>query len=163
MEYLWAGWRSAYVKGVDAVPADECVFCRMPEHDDEAAFILDRGEHAYSVLNLYPYTTGHLIVVPYRHTADLDDLRPEESADVWSLLGRGVTACRAALEPQGFNLGANLGRIAGAGIPDHVHFHVVPRWAGDTNFMSTVGHTRVLPEDLPTTWRAIRAALAGAG
>jgi ATP adenylyltransferase len=145
------------------VPADDCVFCRMPELGDEDAFILERRQHAYSVLNLYPYTTGHLIVVPYRHTSDMEDLRPEESADLWALLTSGVAACRSALEPQGFNLGANLGRVAGAGIPDHIHFHVVPRWAGDTNFMSTVGHTRVLPEDLPTTWQAMRAALGPMG
>lgn len=160
MEHLWAGWRSRYVRSADEWNREGCLFCRLPGEDDRTALILERGVLGYSVLNRFPYTTGHLMVTQYRHVAEPADLTPEEAADLWRLLVRGRQACGAAMSPEGFNLGANLGRIAGAGVPDHLHFHLVPRWAGDTSFMTTVGEARVLPEDLAGTWESLRRALA---
>ena len=160
MEILWAGWRSDYVKGADVQgEGDGCVFCALPDHDDAEALVLERGEHVYSVLNRYPYTTGHLMVMPYRHVGDMGELTDDEKTELWDLLDRARDACEAAMSPSGFNLGANLGRAAGAGIPDHLHLHLVPRWSGDTNFMTSVAGTRVMPEDLETTWANLRRAL----
>jgi ATP adenylyltransferase len=161
MESLWAGWRSTYVRTVDDDPDAPCLFCRLPAEDDEKALILDRGEHAFTVLNRFPYSSGHLMVSQYRHVPDLADLTGDEQADVWRLLVRGRAACEEAMRPHGFNLGANLGRVAGAGIPGHLHLHLVPRWSGDTNFMTSVGETRVQPEDLADTWDRLREALRG--
>lgn len=154
---LWAGWRSDYVRSVDADPRP-CLFCRLPEESDEEALILERGERAFSVMNRFPYSTGHLMVSAYRHVAGLGDLDEAERSEMWSLLDGGRAACARALAPDGFNLGANLGRVAGAGIPDHLHVHLVPRWAGDTNFMTAIAATRVQPEDLATTWTRLREA-----
>jgi ATP adenylyltransferase len=162
MDIIWAGWRAAYVKGADIRDGADCVFCALPGHDDETSLILERGEHVYSVLNRFPYTTGHLMVMPYRHVAGMGDLDDDEKREVWELLDRGRAACEQAMSPDAFNLGANLGRSAGAGIPDHFHVHLVPRWDGDTNFMTSVAGTRVMPEDLPSTWENLRRAL-GAG
>jgi ATP adenylyltransferase len=148
------------VRGVDEVAEGECLFCRLPGASDADGLILERGSFAFSVLNRFPYTTGHLMVSQYRHTAEFSDLDPQEQSDVWRLLSRGIDACRVAMGAQGCNVGVNLGRVAGAGVPGHLHFHVVPRWSGDTNFMTTVGETRVLPEDLTDTWSGLRAALA---
>lgn len=158
MDVLWAGWRSAYV-GSGLEETGECLFCRLPEQSDEEAYLLERGEETFSVLNLYPYTTGHFVVAPYRHVPDPAGLSPEERAELWELVVRGQGACLRALTPHGFNLGANLGRVAGAGVPDHFHFHVVPRWEGDTNFMTTMAETRVIPEALSETWSKLRGAL----
>jgi ATP adenylyltransferase len=162
MDIIWAAWRAAYVKGADVRDGAGCVFCALPEHDDGEALILERGERVYSVLNRFPYTTGHLMVMPYRHVAGMGDLDDDERTEVWELLDRGRAACERAMSPDAFNLGANLGRSAGAGIPDHFHLHLVPRWDGDTNFMTSVAGTRVMPEDLPSTWENLRSALDGA-
>ncbi len=159
MDLLWAGWRSDYVRSVDDEDTGGCLFCRLPELPDAEGLILERGETAFTVLNRYPYTTGHLMVTQYRHVAGLEDLTPAERAEVWELLERGRGALVAAMAPHGFNLGANLGRVSGAGIPDHLHFHLVPRWSGDTNFMTSVGETRVVPEDLGDTWERLRRSL----
>jgi ATP adenylyltransferase len=159
VDVIWAGWRSRYVRSADEWNQSGCLFCRLPQEEDEAALILERGRLAFSVLNRFPYTSGHLMVSQYRHASDLADLTDEEAAEVWRLLARGRRAATAAMRPEGFNLGANLGRIAGAGVPDHLHFHLVPRWAGDTSFLTTVGEARVIPEDLGDTWRALRQAL----
>lgn len=159
MDRLWAGWRSDYVRSVDDEDPEGCLFCRLPEAPDAEGLILERGETAFSVLNRYPYTTGHLMVSQYRHVAGLEDLAPAEREGVWELLERGRRALVEAMAPHGFNMGANLGRVSGAGIPDHLHFHLVPRWSGDTNFMTAVGGTRVLPEDLGDTWERLRRAL----
>jgi ATP adenylyltransferase len=159
MDLLWAGWRSDYVRSVGDDDTGGCLFCRLPEFPDAEGLILERGETAFSVLNRYPYTTGHLMVTQYRHVAGLEDLQPAERAEVWELLERGRRALVAAMAPHGFNLGANLGRVSGAGIPDHLHFHLVPRWSGDTNFMTSVGETRVVPEDLGDTWERLRRSL----
>lgn len=160
MDMLWAGWRSDYVRSVDD-DASPCLFCRLPDGRDEEALILERGALAFSVLNRFPYSTGHLMVSQYRHVAGLGDLRGSEREEIWHLLDRGREACERAMAPNGFNLGANLGRVAGAGVPDHLHVHLVPRWAGDTNFMTTIGQTRVHPEDLLATWGRLREALVG--
>lgn len=159
LEQLWAGWRSSYVKSVDDDTDAPCLFCRLPDEPDEEALILQRASRAYSVLNRYPYTTGHLMVTTYRHLSGVAEVTTEERAEIWSLLIGAEAALTTSMRPQGFNMGANLGRVAGAGIPDHLHFHLVPRWSGDTNFMTTTGGTRVLPESLEETWVNLRRAI----
>jgi ATP adenylyltransferase len=131
-----------------------CVFCTIPE--TEAERVLARGELAYVVLNKFPYNPGHLLVVPLRHVGDLEEATPEENAALQAFLQLAVGAIRRTADPDGFNVGLNLGRTAGAGIPEHLHWHVVPRWSGDTNFMSVVGDTRVLPELLAETYRRLK-------
>jgi ATP adenylyltransferase len=138
-----------YIQAANDDP-EGCIFCSIPTWVEDE-LVLARGTLAYVVLNKYPYNPGHLLVVPYRHTADVEDLTDEENLELQSLLQRSVRALRKEADPNGFNIGMNLGRIAGAGIPDHVHWHVVPRWGGDTNFTTTVGGTRVLPELLAET------------
>jgi ATP adenylyltransferase len=151
MEYIQAN--------KDAVPGG-CVFCDLlaGTDDQEEERILRRDEYAFVTLAKYPYNPGHLLVLPDRHVADLVDLTPAEQAGVTDLLRRSVAALRATSEPHGFNIGLNLGRVAGAGIPDHLHWHVVPRWGGDTNFMPVVGQTRVLPELLAESYTKLRPA-----
>ena len=158
MERLWSPWRARYIaSGVDA-QSDECVFCLLAAHpeDDEKNFVLHRGEHAFVVLNLYPYISGHLMVVPYLHTSEFDSTPKEITDELMDLTKRSQTALREVYAPAGFNMGMNLGHAAGAGIVDHLHLHLLPRWSGDTNFMTTVGESRVLPEDLPTTYSKLR-------
>jgi ATP adenylyltransferase len=151
---LYTPHRMAYIKGQDK-PADEgeevCPFCEIPARPDGEALIVARGELAYAVLNLYPYNSGHLMLVPYRHVADYADLTVPETAEIAGLTQRAVRVLRHASGAHGFNIGINLGTIAGAGIAAHLHQHVVPRWGGDTNFMPVVGHTRVLPALLGQT------------
>lgn len=152
---LWMPHRMAYIKG-EGKPAggdegDGCPFCRIPGLDDAEGLIVARGRLVYSVLNLYPYNAGHLMVVPYRHVADYTDLAADETAELADFTKRAMTALRAASGAQGFNIGMNMGSVAGAGIAAHLHQHVVPRWGGDTNFMPVVGHTRVLPQLLRDT------------
>jgi ATP adenylyltransferase len=131
-----------------------CVFCALldPEPEEGGERVLARDAFAFATLAKYPYNPGHLLVLPVRHTGELEDLTPQENAAIAALLQRSVAALRAASEPHGFNVGLNLGRVAGAGIPEHLHWHVVPRWGGDTNFMPVVGQTRVLPELLAETY-----------
>jgi ATP adenylyltransferase len=157
-ERLWAPWRLQYIKGEKP---DECIFCAKPELADEAALIVRRGERCFVMLNAFPYTSGHVMVAPYAHTADLAGLDPETSAELMSLTQESLRAIEAAYGPDGFNVGANLGSVAGAGIADHVHLHVVPRWKGDTNFMPVVGEVRVLHETLDDTQRTLMEAFAG--
>ena len=164
MDILWAGWRSEYITSPEAQDdGAACLFCYLPELPDDEALIVERGERAFTVLNRYPYTTGHFMVAQYRHLPSPAHLDAGEQAEVWALMSRAMGALDAAMGPHGYNLGANLGRVAGAGVPGHLHLHVVPRWRGDTNFMTAVGGTRVLPEDLEVTWSRIRAALDGSG
>lgn len=165
LERLWAGWRLAYVTGAADEPADDpgdggCVFCRILAADEpaERTYVLWRGERCAALLNAYPYTSGHLMVMPVRHVADLEDLAADEAAELWSAVTDAVRALKAAYRPHGLNLGVNLGRPAGAGVPGHVHVHAVPRWDGDTNFMTAAAETRVLPEALPDTWSRLRSA-----
>ncbi len=161
MDRLWTPWRYQYISGAagEKTADDGCVLCALArdEGSDEQNFVLHRAAHNYVVLNLYPYTSGHLMIVPYRHEAALDALDKEMTDELMDLAKRAQTALREAYRPEGFNLGMNLGRVAGAGVAGHVHLHAMPRWAGDANFMSVVGETRVLPEDLPTTYTKLRA------
>ena len=136
---------------------DGCIFCIAQEKEDSAEnLIAFRGEHAYVILNRYPYTSGHLMVVPLRHEATLEGLDPQTRAEMMELTNRCMTVLRKIYSPQAFNLGANIGEAAGAGVKEHVHIHIVPRWAGDTNFMSAVGETRVLPELLEQTYQRVK-------
>lgn len=165
LEHLWAGWRSSYVEAATAVErgGDEgCVFCRIlgSGAPDEDTHVIWRhaGGGVAALLNAYPYATGHLMVLPVRHAADLGDLRPDESAELWEGVQAAAAALRAAYAPDGLNIGANLGRAAGAGVPGHLHLHVLPRWSGDTNFMTSVANARVLPEPLDVSAAKLRVA-----
>ena len=137
----------------------ECIFCAKPvEQRDAENFILYRGQHGFIILNAYPYNNGHLLVVPYAHVPTLEQLDDATSAELLLLARRSLAALRRAMSPEGYNVGVNIGRAAGAGIADHVHMHVVPRWGGDTNFMPVVGSVRLIPELLETTYRNLIAA-----
>lgn len=159
---LWTPHRLVYIKGQNKPGHDEagedCPFCRAPAGSDEDGLIVARGELVYAVLNLYPYNSGHLLTVPYRHVADYTDLTVPETAELGDFTQRAMRALRAAMGPHGFNIGLNQGNVAGAGIAAHLHQHVVPRWGGDTNFMPVVGQTRVLPQLLSDARAAVAAA-----
>jgi diadenosine tetraphosphate (Ap4A) HIT family hydrolase len=187
LDHLWAGWRSEYVTSVPsavevgALPPDatleaqehhedgffddpqRCVFCRLAASGPPSADngVLWRGEHTFATLNAYPYASGHLMVMPIRHVRSMADLGEEEGIELWSALRAGVAALEAAYGPEGVNLGANLGRAAGAGIPRHLHLHAVPRWVGDTNFMTAVAGVRVLPETLADSWQRLHSVWIG--
>ncbi len=158
MEKLWAPWRMKYVQNTDSCEGG-CVFCLEEGCDDIKCRILQRGKHAFVIMNIYPYNNGHLLIAPYRHTADLAGLTPEEKLEIMELLGLWTKILKKAMSCHGFNVGANLGRIAGAGIADHLHFHIVPRWNGDTNFMPVIGNTKVLPESLEDCYCQLREKL----
>jgi ATP adenylyltransferase len=159
---LWSPWRMAYIRGA-AEAAAGCFLCDLPaqgpEHDQEN-HLLARGRLAFLLLNAYPYNPGHLMVAPYRHLGDYGALTPEELAEIMALVGTAIRALEEDSGPHGFNLGMNLGHVAGAGIADHLHLHLVPRWGGDTNFMPIVGQTKVLPELLDETYRRLRPRFA---
>jgi ATP adenylyltransferase len=157
MERLWAPWRLEYVQNADK--QDDCFFCAAAaSDDDEGQLVVHRGEHAFVLLNKFPYASGHLLVAPYRHGVNFGDLDAEEILEIHRLGAQGLAALAETYGPEGYNLGWNLGRIAGAGIPDHGHLHVVPRWGGDTNFMPVLADVKVIPEHLLET----RACLADA-
>ncbi len=159
MDRLWAPWRMAYLGR--ARPAAGCVFCNaLAGADDRASLVVQRSEHAFLILNSYPYAPGHVMAVLNRHVGALTAARPEELTDAMRLVQRAVTALTAEYRADGFNVGLNQGRVAGAGIEDHLHVHVVPRWGGDANFITVLGDTRVLPEELHQTWARLRGALA---
>ena len=145
---------------MEAESNPNCVFCRIIDsgEPDEDTYVLWRGRTSLAILNAYPYTSGHLMVMPVRHVADLEALDPGEGAELWQTLAAAVVAVKKAYSPEGLNVGANLGRSGGAGLPDHLHLHCLPRWPGDTNFMTTVAEARVLPEALSTTWSRLRQA-----
>jgi len=154
-EYLWSPWRIEYIKG----PHDDsvCIFCEKPAAgDDETSRILARNDGAFVMLNTYPYNPGHLMVAPFRHTGDYESLSPEELLDANRLIQASLRVLRQGEGPHGLNLGMNLARTAGAGIRDHLHWHIVPQWNGDTNYMSIVGETRVLPELLAETYARLK-------
>jgi ATP adenylyltransferase len=160
MDHLWSPWRMQYIQEAKEETSDEvCVFCAVPEREPDR--VLARGSLAYVVLNKFPYNPGHVLIVPYRHTGDVEDLTEDENVELQRLLQRSVRALREGSDPHGFNVGMNLGAIAGAGIPGHLHWHVVPRWSGDTNFMPAVGQTRVLPELLADTAATLRPHFDG--
>ena len=159
-ERLWSPWRMEYIRRGERDQQDGgCVFCDLPAADpsqDEANHLLARGEVCFLLLNAFPYNPGHLMAAPYRHVGDYEELTAGELAEMMALAGRAIRAMREGSGPHGFNLGMNLGEVAGAGIADHLHLHLVPRWGGDTNFMPVVGRTKVLPELLNETYRRLR-------
>ncbi len=155
MDHLYTPWRMSYLQG-DSPSPEGCLFCLKPEEADTEAHIVHRGERCYVIINRFPYNNGHLMVVPYAHVAQLQDLDSATSAELISLMQLSLEVLQEAYEPEGFNVGANLGRAAGAGIDDHIHMHVVPRWAGDTNYMTTVGRTRVIPEWMDRVYERLR-------
>jgi ATP adenylyltransferase len=149
---IWAPWRLSYVKDAAKDIEEECIFCAKARQDaDEANLIVHRGERCFVLLNLFPYTNGHLMVAPYEHLARLQDLAPETVAELMMLAQRAMDRLEEVYDPHGYNVGFNQGRVAGAGFEHHIHMHVVPRWGGDTNFMPVVGRTKVLPEMLSDT------------
>lgn len=155
MDYLWTPWRYQYVSqpGSNQV----CIFCEaLKQTDDAQTLILFRGRRNFILLNRYPYTTGHAMIAPYDHVGDLIDARAETLGEMMELCQRLQRALAAVYKPEGYNIGMNLGKIAGAGVADHLHLHVLPRWAGDTSFMTTVGETRLEPEDLATTYAKLK-------
>ena len=157
MKRIWAGWRMKYILGDKS---HNCVFCKSLQSDDDAAnYVVYRGERVALMLNLYPYTNGHMLVVPYDHVGGLVDLDDKTLADMMLLTTKGLRLLRVAVAPHGFNVGLNLGQAAGAGIQDHVHIHIVPRWQGDTNFMPVLGDVRVIAEWLDDTYNKVLAAL----
>jgi len=153
---LWAPWRLEYIKQADEQPG--CVFCDAAAGDDEERLVVHRGERAFVLVNKYPYSSGHLMVAPFRHLGELAELTDDEALEVHRLATQGLTALGDVYGPEGFNLGWNLGRVAGAGVVDHVHLHVVPRWAGDTNYMPVLGDTRVMPQSLEQSYEALKGA-----
>src|ERR1700719_2751894 len=159
MDYLWTPWRYRYIVKAGNLPG--CVFCDLPAANrDEETLIVFRGVKNYIILNRYPYTSGHVMIVPYAHTADFAGLERDTAAEMMLLTQQVQAAIDDVYHPDGFNLGMNLGCSAGAGIADHLHMHLVPRWTGDTNFMTTISETRLEPEELSTTYTKLRKALA---
>ena len=152
MNRIWAPWRMEYIEGHTG--SSECLFCELPDSDDN--LILHRGVEAYVVLNRYPYSNGHLMVVPYAHEASIEGLDDTTQLEVMNLSSKALTVLRATYGAEAFNLGVNIGKAAGAGVVNHVHMHVLPRWAGDTNFMATTAETRVIPEDLEETFARLK-------
>lgn len=156
MDCIWAPWRSVYV---GENHGEGCVFCeKLQSNEDEANLVLLRGDRVFVLMNLYPYNNGHLLIMPKRHVADMEDLTGEELSELFLMTQKMVKVLRV-YNPQGFNIGANLGRAAGAGVPGHFHIHVVPRWVGDTNFMPVFGDVRVISESLETTYKKLKESL----
>jgi ATP adenylyltransferase len=163
MERLWSPWRSKYIESIsdkNVGTEKKCIFCeKFSEQDDEKNMVVYRGSLSAIIMNLFPYNSGHLMVVPFAHKGDFEDLTNEENADVMSQTRLGIRLLKMTCHPDGFNFGANLGKVSGAGIAEHVHFHLVPRWNGDTNFMSVLGDTKIVSEDLQQTYRKLTEAL----
>lgn len=162
MDRLWSPWRSEYIASAGDAAETVCIFCKLRDEpdNDETNFVVHRGSHNFIVLNRYPYISGHLLIVPYEHIGELDKAAKATTAELMELAKQSQTALREVYQPDGFNLGMNLGRAAGAGIANHIHLHFLPRWSGDTNFMTSVGEARVLPEDLSTTYAKLLAKFA---
>ncbi len=157
MKRIWAPWRMEYLEGTEV---EGCIFCEKPaENDDRATYILHRGEHAYIIMNIYPYSNGHLMVAPYEHAGRLTALDEEARTEVMELTTLCARLLEHTVEPDGLNIGANMGKAAGAGFDEHLHMHIVPRWIGDANFMPVVGNTRVIPESLDDTYARLANAL----
>jgi ATP adenylyltransferase len=164
MERLFSPWRSAYIASFkrEQKHGDECLFCAVTASKNDARnLVLHRGKTCFVMMNLYPYNSGHIMVVPYRHTSDLGELSTKEHAEVMSLIAKMMKVMKPLMHPHGFNIGANLGRAAGAGIDQHIHFHLVPRWNGDTNFMPTLAETKLVSEDIDRTYGKLKKALKG--
>ncbi len=162
MKQLWAPWRLAFVE--QASHSIGCIFCEKPAlNQDAKMFILRRGRHAYVIMNIYPYNNGHLLIAPYRHIPAIEELPPPVLADMMRLAQESIRAIRKAYAPEGFNLGVNQGKVAGAGIEHHIHLHIVPRWGADTNFMPLLGETRVLPQHLRASYNRLKNAFGARG
>jgi ATP adenylyltransferase len=159
MDHLWTPWRYAYVTGADLVSG--CIFCDAPKQSDKLSRIVHRAAHCYAILNTYPYTNGHVMVVPYAHLDELQKLPTEAAHEMMALTQNMETVLRKLYVPDGINLGMNIGKAAGAGVAGHIHMHILPRWVADANFVSVIGETRVLPESLDVTWKRIKGALDG--
>jgi len=155
---LWAPWRMSYIRSSTGKP-EKCIFCEALSSDDDKHYVVYRSRHSIAMLNLYPYNTAHVMVAPKRHVPSIELLSNEEMLDLWRTVSIVMKAIRLEYSPHGFNIGINIGRVAGAGIEHHVHVHVVPRWNGDTNFMPVVSGVKVMPEDLRSTWLRIRSAI----
>lgn len=155
MSYLWTPWRMPYLCGEEPLP-EECLFCSKPTAEDAEAHILHRGALCYVILNRFPYNNGHLMVVPYAHVPTLETLDAATATELMLLVQRSLSVLREAYNPQGFNVGVNIGEAAGAGVVGHVHLHIVPRWSGDSNYMTAIGQTRVIPEWLEQTYARLR-------
>jgi ATP adenylyltransferase len=162
---LWTPWRMAYIlSNKQTQTAEGCVFCAILAQDQDAEnYVVWRGAHCAIVLNLYPYNNGHLMVIPYAHAPSLEDLPAEVQCEMMLIVSKSLSLLRRAMQPAGFNIGINIGQVAGAGIEDHVHIHIVPRWGGDTNFMPVLAGTRVIPEWLDDTYANLKAALEDKG
>jgi ATP adenylyltransferase len=160
VERLWAGWRASYIEGVANAesPDHGCIFCALGSTTGDDGQVIARASLSFAVLNRYPYSSGHLMVAPHRHVGDLESLTIEEANALMAMTRQATVALKTAYQPDGVNVGLNLGRAAGAGVPGHLHVHVVPRWVGDTNFMTSVADTRVLPEPLSRSFERLRAA-----
>jgi diadenosine tetraphosphate (Ap4A) HIT family hydrolase len=163
LERLWAGWRTRYVSELGGAPEGDCFLCALCALPDDSVvsvetLVLERTDTTVTVMNLYPYGSGHLLIAPCAHTGDLEDMSAAEAGALMEAVRRAVGALKRAYAPDGVNVGINLGAAAGAGVPGHVHVHALPRWQGDTNFMTAVAEVRVLPEDLATGWAKLRAA-----
>jgi ATP adenylyltransferase len=157
MDYLWSPWRMEYI--LSNKTENGCVFCEVLKTvDNPDNLVIHRGETAYVILNRYPYNTGHLLVIPYKHVPSYEDLEPAERAEMMELLNKSTVILREVYHPEAFNIGANIGAAAGAGIAPHLHFHLMPRWHGDTNFLTTISQTRIVPENLCDTWIRIKTA-----
>ena len=157
MKLIWSPWRMKYIR--NPKPVEGCIFCSAAsEPASPQNLVIAQGVTAFVILNRYPYTSGHLMVVPFEHVPSHEDLTPKCRAEIMELLAQATSVLRQVYQPEGFNIGANLGSASGAGIASHVHFHVVPRWVGDSSFMSTIGEVRVLPEELEVTWQRLRKA-----
>ena len=155
MDYLWTPWRYAYIK--EAGKTAGCIFCELAQSkDDRAALIVHRGRLCFIVLNAFPYTSGHVMIVPCQHVDQLQKLSPEAAQEMMSLSVRMEGALRSSYNPEGINLGMNIGSAAGAGVAGHIHMHILPRWNADSSFITTVGETRILPEELGTTWERLK-------
>ena len=156
---IWAPWRLAYVKDASKDIEEQCIFCAKPRaDDDEANLIVHRGERSFVILNLYPYTNGHLMVAPYDHIARLQELPTETLAEMMGFAQRAMDQLEAVYQPHGYNVGFNQGRVAGAGVEHHIHMHVVPRWAGDNNFMPVIADTKVMPQTIEQSYTALKGA-----
>jgi len=156
-ERIWAPWRLPYVKDASKDMEQECIFCAKPaQGEDEANLIVHRGERCFVILNLFPYTNGHLMVAPYEHVASLPEVEAQTIAEIMALAQRAMTILEEVYSPHGYNVGFNQGRVAGAGVEHHIHMHVVPRWGGDTNFMPVLADTRVMPQSLEQSYEALR-------
>jgi ATP adenylyltransferase len=156
VRYLWAPWRMDYIL---REKEEECFFCKKPkERQDKVNFILYQGKYAFVMMNKFPYNNGHLMVVPKRHCSDLERLDNKEFQELFFLLKTSTQVLKASLCPQGFNIGMNIGKVGGAGVDEHVHFHIVPRWTGDTNFMPVLGETKIIPEYLEKTYQKLHSA-----